>query len=522
MGLCGAVYAYSLGDSVMEQEQKRTLAREDYSFFFSELNRISATGLISTETLNAIGEYYEPKAKPISFRKLLVLSCLLLGVVALGFALFITLDKYWETLGEAFKTALVITPFVTSYVGYFVSTKHKRQLASQVFLFAGCSFFFLLAAYMFSTYADRLDEYEPLLYSASVTTFAAAFCSRNQALHGLVVFYIGALLFLSSDYSSSALFGDQGYFCVLPMIGLGLYWSYRQASGVVGMAYYLLFAFWATLQFWFWDVDVERYLPFPIVIMYSALALFGLYCRRAGIFRGGLPVLAYLIVLTALPFLTEKKFYTRGVHGVLFSWSDYYILVGIGTAIGVLSSALLYRIRSRADAPAGRPVLNALLALTSPEGVGLATLPLFVVFAVCYGLAPTLAPIFAFYANVLMVGVAARFIWIGAKGSPFQFWIGVVYFIVWMFLRMTSLISTFNADEKTFIAIIFFLVVAAALFAASYCFKRFVKTEPETHEIIEKPEPRKPEDFFSERARQIAVVVVILLQFAVAFAAPFC
>lgn len=504
----------------MEQEQKQILTREDYTLLFSELEHVCEKGLISSETLDAIRGRYKPKEKSTSFRSLIFMTSLLLGVVALGFALYITLDEYWRTLSETVRTALVVTPFAASYAGYFVSAIRKKELASQAFLFAGCGFFFLLGAHMFSTFATWFDANRPLLWLfAAVTTFVAAFFSHYKSLHSLAIFFIGALLCSCADYHTP-LFGDRGCFLVLPMIAAGLYWSYRRASSVVGMGYYLLFGFWAFLQFGFWDAYFEYFLPFLIVVMGSAFALFGLYCRRAGIFRPGLPVIAYLFVLIALPHLTYVDFYTRVARYVEPNWADYYVVLGIGTAIGVLSLVLLRLLEKRGDAPTSRPVLNSLLAILSPEGIGVATLPLFVAVSLSFDSELELALVFAAYANVLMVGVAARFIWVGAKDSPFQFWIGVVYFIVWMFLRMLSFISTYD-DEKTLFAILFFFVIAVVLFMASYVFYRFVKTEEKRIEIAEKPALREPKDVVPELARKIGVCAAILLQFALTLVAPF-
>ena len=347
------------------------------------------------------------------------MTSLLLGVVALGFALYITLDEYWRTLSETVRTALVVTPFAASYAGYFVSAIRKKELASQAFLFAGCGFFFLLGAHMFSTFATWFDANRPLLWLfAAVTTFVAAFFSHYKSLHSLAIFFIGALLCSCADYHTP-LFGDRGCFC-LAYDRCGALLSYRRAErrrhGILSSLWFL-----GVSAIWFWDAYFEYFLPFLIVVMGSAFALFGLYCRRAGIFRPGLPVIAYLFVLIALPHLTYVDFYTRVARYVEPNWADYYVVLGIGTAIGVLSFVLLRLLEKRGDAPTSRPVLNSLLAILSPEGIGVATLPLCIAVSLSFDSELELALVFAAYANVLMVGVAARFIWLARKTLRFSF-----------------------------------------------------------------------------------------------------
>lgn len=525
----------------MDQEQKRTLSHKEYAFFFSELKRVSEMGLLSSETVESIRERYEEKTESSSFGRVIFISCLLLGVVALGFAVFVTLGEYWEKLSDAEQAVLAIAPFVVSYAGFIVSSLNKKKIASEAFLFAGCGFFFLVSAYMLATYSTWYKDawFAYLWFFAAFTTSCAAFFSRSKALHGLAIFYIGAWIYFTIFERSSILpLDDKGCFLALPLIAAGLYWSYRRASETIGSAYYLLFAFWMFGQFPAWTIrgggarEIEFFLPCAILMASSSTALFGFYCRRIGLLSRNFPFIACLIVLITLPFLTYVKTYKTYVFSraeTVYLWG--YVPELIGIALTLLSLALLWKTRRSRAASTGRSVADVLLGLFSPAGIGIASLPIAASIALWFWLTPIpspdsssvecqFGPYLALYANILMVGVAAQFVWLGAKGRPLPFWIGVVYFIVWMFLRMFSLSSMFHGDSNV-TAILFFVAVAVALFGASYFFNRLMKNKPEVVEVEEEVAPRAPVDVMSERALKIGLGVAIFAQFAIAFFSPF-
>ncbi|MBR5759035.1 MAG: hypothetical protein IKX88_10625, partial [Thermoguttaceae bacterium] len=437
------------------------------------------------------------------------------------------------------QAILAIAPFVVSYAGFIVSSFKRKIIATEAFLFAGCGFFFLVTSYMFATYSKWYDDaWLPYVwFFAALTTSGAAFFSRSKALHGLAVFYIGAWIYFTMfDRWNVVPFDDKGCFLTLPFIALGFYWSYRRATETIGAAYYLLFAFWTFGQFIAWDINdhnsfkISFFLPCAILMASSSLALFGFYCRRIGLLSRNFPFTACLVVLITLPFLTYVEHYECYVYRQA---NDYclsgYVLELIGIALTILSLALLWKTRRPDGAATKRPIADALGRLFSPEGVGIASLQLAGAITWWFWLAAlpasgraecSLAPYLALYANILMVGVAARFIWLGAKGRPLPFWIGVVYFIVWMFLRMFSLSSMFHGDSNV-TAIFFFFAVAVALFGASWFFNRLMKNKPAVVEVEEEVAPRAPVDVMSERALKIGLGIAILAQFALAFFSPF-
>lgn len=515
----------------MEQEQNRAPEGEERALESSAQDRVCEEALRYWKTPGAISE---SNGELTSLGVRIFQLALLLVIAAFGVMLFLTKGEYWKSLSASVQGAIVFAPFIASYIGYFISRKRSWKLASQCFLFAGCGFFFFLASHTISTYSSWFNENVPhLWFFAAVTTFVAAFFSRNRALHGLAIFFIAVLLFfaMTDVPGCSPLFGDKGCFYLLPMIALGLYWSYRHASGVVGVAYYHLFVFWALAQFFVWNPHNTHYLAFPVIVMASAFALFSLFCRRAGIFQDGLPIFTYLIVLTALPYLTYGEFYSRNMGWSGARWQEAYsVLAAIGAGIGVLSAALLLRLDRRGAAPTRRSVLDVLLALFSLEGVWLAVLPLFLAFMLLFdnrSATNSLALIFAAYANVLMVGVALRYVWVGLKRLSPAFWFGCLYFVVWALVRVFSLASLFGVGA-TSLVVLFLGIVAIALFAAFYflirhgVLTRYRKNEEEKIGGVEEPGLREAADVVPEHMQKIGVRIAILLQFVLAFILPFC
>lgn len=521
-------------------ERKVTLTPGDRKFLFAELENLEKSGVLSAETQAAARELYVCREPRFSFRKTVVGTAVLLGLLAFVFCVYIAFGDVWETLSERWKTTLAVLPFSASYVCCAIAKWRKSEFWTTAFLFTAHAFFIFAAGYVVAAYGPEDFPFAGVFLAASATTAIAAFCSRSRALQVLALCLICATEVINFKSSQSlafcgsggsipwdrVLFHDPCALSLLPLFALGLYWCYRRAESELAILYCLGLGYWCVMTIFAWDPD-DRLVTMQFMFLGSATAILGRYCRVRGLYKFPLDLVPMCFLMAALLVGSDVSLYDYEWVDSNFSdarrligWKDH-MPVWIFSCLAVVSAILLVRAKKATLNQIPEPELKSrtlriLSTLFSPGVAGFLVLPVYVMFGLMrLGTLPYRVG-YAVWVGAVLSGLALRQILLGAKKRPFYFMSGAALFAFWLWARADDWMDTART-LNVWSAAIFFVGVALALFLLARFVNRRAGDAYEVPRELANEVVREPRSTMPDRYADYGVRIVAAIQVAIVF-----
>ncbi|MEX2015729.1 MAG: DUF2157 domain-containing protein [Candidatus Hydrogenedentales bacterium] len=455
---------------------KRAISERQRAWLHEEAQRWRDQNILAPEQSARILDLYEGSAE-IADRQHSRALFTLMGISALlvGLAALLLIGYNWEAMPRAVKLAIVFGVIIATHAtAFYLRYKRDAETLSEVAFFLGCLFYgagIWLIAQIFNLSA----HYPDAMWWWALGVLPFALCLNTLLLHtllvGLLAIWAGVEV-LNFTHLGAWFFGRWNFLpngaYSLPLLALpGLLWAYRRQSPLAVGLYVPVLAWWVILQPFAWQWDMN-----PVYFI-GAIGAFFLIIAESH--RSGSPfaipyrLYGVLLVGGALVFLSFYEFNeqlagrTTNVPGIF----EPLFIVGLT----VIVIAAVFEFHRRRDAiPAPGDFLRR-------QWLPVSLLALMVFLSIWHvlfrgadndqlaALLPTIL------ANIAMIACALWLVALGLRedrGRPFA--AGVIYFLLWAFLRYIDLFGDFGGMLGA--AAVFFLCGATLFGVAMYWRKR--------------------------------------------------
>ncbi|MDO5554704.1 MAG: GDYXXLXY domain-containing protein [Planctomycetia bacterium] len=465
-----------------------------------ELDTLVEEGQVKGEIRDHLLAACRPRSRSLDSGRFVFFALIALGVVMLGLAAFLLLGFNWKFLSPECKLTVVLGSMLLTSLAAFWGRLREKRIFSEVFFFA-VAILFGVGIWQIAQIYNLPTNYHEGMWLWAVGSLLISLWMRTPLVHCLTFLLLAIWVVMKTtqysswgnyeeiqEFSEGLQLGSAACGVSLPLLVLtGLIWSRLHGSRLVAGLNLVLLWWWGLFQITAWQMGA---LSTTFLAVWGGLfCLLGLSLVRDRCISGLLTVLGLpLVGLTLLIFsFYEWHQYAEtscGTHAVLI-----FILV---LAVVLLSLAgWLFGRERNSPRPAGswldQRLVPTLLAGLMALLINLTAL-LVLHQAVDRPLLDDMVVLpLTIVGNLFMLTLAGWMLHYGQRHSAVWYWLGILYFLLWAFVRYMDL---FGDAGGMLGASALFAAMAVLLFTAAW-FRRYTQAAMATA-----PEPEPESDLF--------------------------
>jgi uncharacterized membrane protein len=433
----------------------RILSKRKREYLASQLDAWMSHGLLSQEACQRIMGFYETDAEGSARRRSRALLTLYsVAVFLLGLGVLLLIAYNWDAIDDEAKLAGILIGLIATH-GFALAYRDKQRIQLSESLFFGGSILYGAGIFLVAQILHVDINYSEGFLWWGVGVLPLALCLDSLLQHGVVcgVLTIGCLQCFKRGvfipwipYVEGA---PYSILCVTPIVILiGIAWGYFKQSEPTVWCSILLFVVWmwlplATLdspiRLWEWYFDALGCLLIALAILDSKHTSLARPCRVVGMLLFGTMLLYYSGYDQSEPRLPDS---------VALHWIEWLCLAAavVCALIGGLIRYRKYPGRVRAfSGKIARQVRKYFVGWANRDAVEATVFLLTITVISCFRDAVGSKLISLTLANIAVLALAFRLMAAGLRednSSPF--WAGIVYFVLWSFLRYIDLFGDFG------------------------------------------------------------------------------
>lgn len=531
----------------MQQEEKKIEKKVDlsstaYNFLFGELTRLKEAGAIDDAGMALARDIYQVKKSRTS--ETVVATLFALGAASLIAFVYYTFHDFWNELFLRYKQYFLAGPFFISTICYIAAYLRGSRLGSRaganIALFCVAATFIPsmlnASSYLADLFDVGRDTPDVMLLICATTTAFIAFLGKSRWIHGIEMVLICTYYISSSPRNYDDVLPEVGLAILLPLLVMGIFWSFAQKDRGIGTLYAILLGTWGLIfinrvtggapRFSLWFVWLTA-----VMIMMQILRKFG-YDLVTG---RNLAIITVFFCSLGMQQSLAVNFKTNYDTSNDLPGS-YFLLLAVWILLIVLEAAVWVALDVRQRRKANDPSIlegrfydvNAkkIAAIGfAPEMLGILVFP--AAFIREQNISQGFQ--FAYYYLGAVIACAALRMVVCSKEHKTDFGLGSLMFVLSLFPTCTMIFSSklMSAFLHLNLAIITFVAFALAFFlkkAAKRKAQKAENVESETNAIPNDDEAAviqtleyQPFKILSAQAANIAIQIVVAIEFGLAF-----